>query len=631
MKKSSPDEVATEGERPVAATLWDAVDRLAAAEGEATRRVTILERDGGRESRDWDRIRSSAMRVAASLERRGVQSGDRILISLPTSFEFVSTFFGVMAVGAVPVVVPTSDRSRGRRFSVSSPRIETARDVGAVGLIHGPAEAQGARRGPRVRDPLDWRIEADALLGDVSGKPSSRPAPTPPDEPAYLQMTEGTTGRPRAVPLSDAKILANVRAMGHAFDVRSDDVGVSWIPLHNALGLVGVLLFGVVHRLDLVLIDPRRFLQRPVSWLQAMSTYDGTLSPAPNFAFDYTTRRCRESDLEEVDLSSWRIAINGGEPVRGQHMDAFARRLRPYGFDGDALTPVYGLSEATLGVCAGRPYEPVKMDAINRRVLETTWRAEPLPEEGAPSPSERMHLVSVGQPLAGFDVEVVEVERSDDERPDAVGPRKLGEIAVRGPSVANRYGDGRGGRPSRGGWLLTGDLGYRADGSIYVVSRLSSIVRRRADGRTLFPEEVEIFVDAVDGVYAGRTAVFGVDEQEEASDGGPVPVCERLVVALEVHSGANREDVETSVRAMLERHLDLKPDVVACVTPRSIPRTRSGNVRRSLARRLFLDGRLDRRDRNPGIDWVYGWVDALRGDAAALGRRVGDRISELFS
>lgn len=631
MKTSRPEDVATEGGRPVAATLWDALERLASAEGDRGRRVTILDREGGRESRGWSRILSSALRVAGALERLDVEAGDRIVISLPTSFEFLSAFFGVMAVGAVPVIVPTSGRSRGRRFSVSQPSAQTGREVGACGLIRDSEGAHSSRRAPRIRDPFDWRADVDALLGEVSADPLERPAPTPPDETAYLQMTEGTTGRPRAVPLSDAKILANVRAMGHAFDVRRDDVGVSWIPLHNALGLVGVLLFGVVHQLDLVLIDPARFLQRPVSWLKAISTYDGTLSPAPNFAFDYTTRRCRESDLQDIDLGSWRIAMNGGEPVRGQHMDAFARRFGPYGLDDDILTPVYGLSEATLGVCSERPDEPVEMDAINRRVLERTWTAQPLPEQGASSPPERMHLVSVGQPLSGYEVEIVSVERrSADGEVVSVGPRELGEIAVRGPSVTSQYADDRGGRPIHDGWLMTGDLGYRADGSIYVVSRLSSVVRMREDDRTIFPEEVEVFVDAVDGVYAGRTAVFGVGEDEATAD-EPIPVCERLVVALEVHSGANRADVAESVREMLDRHLKLEPEVVECVSPRSIPRTKSGNVRRPIARRLFVEGRLDRRDRNPGIDWVYGWANVLRGDVRALGRRFTQRISDLFS
>lgn len=613
-------------------TLWEAL-RAAAATDE-DRGVTVVTGAGAREFRSWRRILNSAERVGLAMRRAGVEPGQRVLMSLPTGFDFLSVFFGAVGIGAVPIPFPTLERTENRRPGLSSPEFEAARKLGATVRVRSDVQAPGTPRAGGLLDPFEHDFDVADLRGEMPETPvdwyDSAETST-----AYIQLTEGAAGPAAGVQLTHRGILANVRAMGHALKVSADDIGVSWIPLHNALGLVGVLLFGVVHQITLVFLKPEDFMRWPDSWLRAISRHRGTLSPAPNFAFHYTVRRCKESDLEGVDLSCWRVAMNGGEPVRGQHMESFVRRFGQYGLEELALTPVYGLSEATLGVAFERPDAAFQMDAINRRVLQSEGRAEPLPEQGAPSPAERMHLVSVGRPLPGFDLEIV------DDEGQSLPERHLGEIALRGESVSEGYvradrdtleprkwDDYFDGTHTRGedDWLLTGDLGYLADGRLFVVGRACDRVVLR-DGRRICPEEVELFVDAVDGVYAGHTAVFGLEEEGE---GGGGDGAERLVVALELQSGTTAEGIERRVRELLDEHLDVEPDALACLVPRSIPRTKSGKVRRFLARRLYRDGLLDRRERGKPLARAKLGLRRAQREAEALGEELSRRFRALW-
>ena len=605
------------GDRGDERTLIDALDR--AAEAETSRGITVIDHQGGREHRSWTRIRAYARRTAAALRLEGIEPMDRILLAFPTGFEFLGAFFGAISIGALPIPCPPPDRWRPSPEGRNRPLAHVGERMEARAMLVDPEVDHDQR--PSTGPMRPWSLVTDlpALLEDVPVGVSIDEEFDRPDT-AYIQLTEGTTGPPRGVLLTHRNMLANVSAIGRRLEVDESDVGVSWIPLHNPLGLIGVVCFGVVFDIELVLLDPVRFLDQPESWLHAISRHGGTLSTAPNFAYDYAVRRCRESELEGLDLSSWRIAMSGGEPVRAQHLEAFARRFGEYGLRDDIFTPVYGLSEATLGVSFGSVDAPFDVDAINRRTLETEARAEPLPERGAPDPAERMHLVSIGTPLDGIECRIV------DENGVSLEERRLGEVALRGPNVMRGYVGEDSDSPERertrieSGWLHTGDLGYLADGELYVVGRAYDRIAWR-DGRHLVPEEVELFVDAVDGVYAGRTAAFGVeaDDETEASR-------EQLVIAFELQSGAEREPVERSMRHLLDRHLDVEPDALVALSPRSIPRTKSGKVQRSLARALYLRNMLDRRERHGRWGTLRRTWQLLRTQAETAGSRLREQF-----
>lgn len=593
------------------------------ADAETGRGITVVGEQGTREFRSYRQLRESADRTAAALQLNGLDPLDRALLALPTGFEFLTAYFGALAAGIVPVPIP-EPRDEGNLSRYRGKLLETGRQLEADALILPVGAGDWKRPGDGTTTPFSLVTDLGNLLDDVPSNITIR-EPTNLPETAYIQLTEGTTAAPRPVELTHRNIVANVSAIGEALEVDDEDVGVAWIPLHNPMGLVGVVCFGVAFGIDLVLIHPERFLAHPHSWLEAISRHDGTLSAAPNFAYHYAARRCRESELEDLDLSSWRVALSGGEPVRGQHLEAFLKRLRNNDLEEDVFTPVYGLSEATIGVTIGALEESFRMDAINRRILEMEGRAKPLPEEGAETPAERMHLVSVGKPLDGVRVRVV------DEDDEPVDERILGEIAVRGPNVMQGYVgevDDRGAARLERGWLYTGDLGYLADGRLYVVGRACDRIHLDG-GRTVVPEEVEFFADAVEGVHAGRTAVFAappamvddVDETARASS-------DRLVVAFELQPGTAREDVEVPLRRLLDTHLSIEPDAILDLSPRSIPRTKSGKVRRFLARKLYREGRLDRRQRKGRLAEIRRWVRRGQREFEALRENLSDRFSD---
>ena len=547
------------------------------------RGVYVRNGRGAQEFRTFSQLLASADRIAHALRAGGVDAGDRVLVAQPTGFDFLSTFFGLQALGAIPVPLhwPDDDDPFGGPGRLARWRRIAMRYDASV-LVCGDIGDRDERgwTGIWPPHPLQWVTDVAHLIEDVCSRVPIQPRDVDPSDVAYIQSTSGTTGAPRGVQLTHEGIYFSVEAIGERIDVRDDDVLVSWLPLDNIMGWVGVVLSALHWGVRPVLLKPRTFLENPEEWFWAISEHRATISLAPNFAFNYCVRRCNSSQLEGLDLSSWRIAMNGSEPVRAQHIQAFARRFHDYGLRDHVTMPVYGLSEATLGVTFHEAETPIEIDGVNRRKLERRGRATPLPSDGADTQRERMHVVSVGEPLDGVEVRIVD----DDNQP--VDDRRLGEIAIRGPNVMAGYVTStiRDEQPTptriEDGWLLTGDLGYRADGELFVVTRESDRLVL-GDGRTVFPDEVELFVDAVDGVRAGSTAVFA-DPEAEPSTGG-----QQVVVAFEVQSGADDEELMEIIESVLQAHLDLSPHRLLALPVRSIPKTPTGKVRRHQCRQLF--------------------------------------------
>lgn len=557
--------------------------------------VYVVDARGGQDFRSYAQIHDDAQRTAGALAARGITPGARVLLLQSTGFDFLAAFFGAIRLGALPI--PCAPPRRAAQFEHAAHRehFQAARALGVSALLADSGVDPG--KPPQSNHTLALCTDVRELLGDSQSQPPADPQRGLEDV-AYIQLTAGATGGMRGVQLTHANILSNVRAIGHALQVRPTDVGVSWVPPYNSMGLVGVICFGLYWGLDMVMIHPERFLRRPDEWFTAISRHRGTLSTAPNFGYYYALRRCQESNLRGLDLSSWRVAMNGAEPVRAQHMDAFERRFRQYGLRPDIFLPVYGLAEATLGVTFGALGAPVHLDGINRRVLETSGQAVELPPQGASCPAERLHLVSVGRPLEQTRLQIM------DENGQPLGERVCGEIWVKGAGRMRGYADedtpaanAAALRTTRlvGDWLATGDLGYLADGELYVVGRASDVIKT-ARGRTLMPDEIELFVNSVDGIRAGSAAAFPVpaDASEDAAN--------LLVIAYELQAGTAEEQVERTVRAFLRKYLGIDPHALVALSPDSVPRTHSGKVRRSLARQLYLADRLDRHQRAADLD-----------------------------
>jgi acyl-CoA synthetase (AMP-forming)/AMP-acid ligase II len=555
-----------------ARTLVDSLVRAATAEGEGLR---ILDRRGTETWLAWSDVYARARGVAGGLRALSVRRGERVALVYPSTAEFFDTFFGVLLAGAVPVPLypPVRLGRLDEYLARTAGMIEAAgaRLVLAdrrVALLLGDAvDRARPALGCRTLDEIERRDECD-------------PREVAANDLGLVQFSSGTTGEPRPVALSHRALLAQTDAI-LSFLPPPDGThrcGVSWLPLYHDMGLIGAVLTALVRPGTLVVIPPEAFIARPATWLQAISRYRALISPAPNFAYSFCLQRIRDEEMEGVDLASWRMALNGAEQVVPDVMRAFARRFSRWGFDERALTPVYGLSEAALAVTFGE---------IDRPFLSLRFDRERLAAGAARESSEGRELASVGRPIPGIELRVV------DATGQVVPDGTVGTIECRGPSLM----DGYLGQPEatarvlREGWLNTGDLGFLSHGQLFLAGRAKDVLLLR--GRKYAPEDVERAAEAVPGVRAGGV-VAGTWLPEDGDT-------ERLLVLGEARRdvpAVRYEELAKAMAAAVVNTTGLVTDRVVVLAPGTLPRTSSGKLRRHAAVQAFLAGQLGPAGRN---------------------------------
>ncbi len=545
------------------------------AETDPSRVHIVLRLDDEEERRiTYGELWAQAGAVAAGLRARGLGRGESVALMLRTEPGFFAAFFGVLRAGAVPV--PIYPPTRPGRLEEYAARQVKILDNAQARLLVTFAEVE------RVAVLLRAGVRSLTGVTTLERLAAAAAAPVPavgPDDPALIQYTSGSTGDPKGVLLSHANLLSNIRALGRALGVRPDDVCVSWLPLYHDMGLIGMWLGSLYHGVPVVILPPLAFLARPARWLRAISAHRATISAAPNFAFDLCVKRLADADLEGLDLGSWRLALNGSEAVSPETIERFVGRFATRGFRAEAMCPVYGLAESSVGLTMSPPGRGPLVDRVRRGTFERSRRAEPA-GPGEPSP---LSFVSCGAPLPGHDLRVV----------DAAGvslPERVeGRVEFRGPSVTSGYFRNPEATAAvmHEGWMDSGDLGYRAGGELYVTGRRKDIIIKA--GRNLYPQEVEELVGDVPGVRKGCVAAFGV--------GDPAIGTERLIVVAETRAGTPqaRARLQAAVRERVVEALGLPPDAVLMAAPGSVLKTSSGKIRRSATRDAWVRGDLARR------------------------------------
>jgi acyl-CoA synthetase (AMP-forming)/AMP-acid ligase II len=528
--------------------------------------VTFVDLHEREEHVPWREVVARARRAAAGLAALGVAPGDRVAIVLRTEPAFLDAFFGAWLAGAVPVpLYPPVRLGRLDEYAAATARMIA---VSGARLV---ISAGGTRR------LLGAAVERAApALGCVDAGELARLVPAGiarevrPGDLAVVQFSSGSTVDPKPVALTHAALAAQADLLVAATAPGPEDVMVSWLPLYHDMGLIGALLGAMSYPGPLVLLPPEHFLARPALWPRAIARHRGTISAAPSFAYAYVAERVRDADLAGLDLSSWRLALDGAEPVSADAMRRFAARLAPHGLRASALVPVYGLAEAALAVTFARPGRPLE----GRRLDPVRLAAD-----GVAVPGDR-EVVSVGAPVPGVSVEV----RAEGGAP--AGEGRLGRIFVRGPSLMAGYlGDPAATAAALPrGWLDTGDLGFVLDGELYVHGRAKDVVVVR--GANHAPDEFEAALAGVAGLRPGCAVAAGF---VPAGGGG-----EALVVLAERARGTEVPDAElerAARRAVLDR-TGVAPHTVALLAPGTLPRTSSGKLRRAEALRRWLAGTL---------------------------------------
>jgi 1-acyl-sn-glycerol-3-phosphate acyltransferase len=608
LPEAAPAPLAPLGEAaPAPAGARSLVDVLAWHAEASPERVHVLLRDeDGRERPiTYGSLWRRAGAVALSLRERKLGPGDTVAIMLGTEEAFFHAFFGVLLAGAVPVpIYPPFRRDLIEEYARR--QVGILQNAAVRSIITFP-EALRVAALLRSRVPS---LRAVVTAADLGRPEALGPASAAgPDDPALIQYTSGSTGDPKGVLLSHGNLLANIRGIGEAIGVRPDDVAVSWLPLYHDMGLIGSWLGALYFGIPIAILSPLAFLSRPARWLQAIHAHRATVSAAPNFGFDLCARRITDEELHGLDLSSWRLALNGSEPVSPATMERFARRFAPHGFRASAMCPVYGLAEASVALTIPAPGAGPRVDAVSRGPFQDAGRAV----AAAPDDPSPLRFVSCGRPLSGHHVQVV------DRSGTALGERVEGRIEFRGPSVTAGYWRNPTATRAalRDGWMDSGDLGYWADGELFITGRQKDLIKKA--GRNLYPQEVEDIVGAIPGIRKGCVAAFGVHD--------PSVGTERLVVVAETRARerAERERLHAAVMDRVVTALGVPADVVAIADPHAVLKTSSGKVRRSATREAYLRGAMGR----PGRSVARQWARLVAGALGARARRAAGRLPAL--
>jgi acyl-CoA synthetase (AMP-forming)/AMP-acid ligase II len=505
--------------------------------------------------------------VAANLLRQGLR-GRPVLFLLPQGLDFVRCFLGCFYAGAIAVPVPLT---AGRRHMERAATIAAAVRPGAI-LARAVDAAGPDGAAALLREAGLAGVPVLTTEDLLSGEPAAGPVATTPDDIALLQYTSGSTSAPKGVVVTHRNLAVTLRLITEGFSLDAGIRLVSWLPLHHDMGLIGCVLEPLFLGGEASLMSPLAFLQRPMRWLRAMQAWQANTAGAPNFAYDLCQRTATEAGCRDLDLSAWRLAFCGAEPVRAATMRRFAARFAPHGFDAGAFYPCYGLAEATLFVAGGRAGDGVRTRHI------------PLPHARG-----LRENVSCGFPRGDTRVAIL-----DPREPTPVAPGAPGEICVSGAQVSPGFWSA-----TQGGavpdtdrtfamdgrhWLRTGDLGLIAEGDLHVVGRLKSMIIIR--GANIYAVVVEQTALALDGTGIGTAAAIPVLEGPE----------ETLVLVCEIDRGtAPPEAPEPLLRrlagAVAEIH-GVLPAELLLVAPGAIERTPSGKLRRARLRERYEAGEI---------------------------------------
>jgi 1-acyl-sn-glycerol-3-phosphate acyltransferase len=554
--------------------------------------VRVLGDAGPEDEMTYAELLDGAARVAGGLLARELAPGESVAMMMPTCREYFTVFAGVLLAGGVPVPVYPPARLSQLEDHLRR-QVRTLENARATVLVTVP-EAERLARLVRSRVDTLREVVTPAELA-LQGSPPVQQGLDAAGV-ALLQYTSGSTGNPKGVVLTHANLLANIRAMGKVSHAGASDIFVSWLPLYHDMGLIGAWLGSLYYGMPLVVMPPTAFLTRPSRWLWAIHEHRATVSAAPNFAYELCLRKIDDNQIEGLDLSSWRLAFNGAEPVSPDTVERFAERFAGYGLHREAIAPVYGLAEACVGLALPPVGRGAVIDRIARDPFVRSGRAVP----AISSDSSPLRFVACGHPLPGHEIRVV------DRIGNELGERHEGRIEFRGPSATSGYFRS----PSttralfHGEWLESGDLGYFASGDLYVTGRVKDLIIRA--GRNLHPEELEDAVGDIDGIRKGCVAVFATTD--------PVAGTERLVIVAETRQTDERATLRQRVSEATVDLLGTPPDEVVITRPGAVLKTSSGKIRRAACRELYESGDIEAR--HPPVWWQLARLRA----AGTLGR-----------
>lgn len=529
----------------------------------------VLDRKNQENILSFAKVLDAGRRAANFLLNRGVRRGQRIIILLPTSEEFLTSFFGALMAGAVPVPIasPLTFGSLDRYFQ--NLRNIIANSKCSFFLTNKRIKQSLADNAFAGIEPIEIIDVMD--IGDEKRIHGGLPSLDPADA-AFIQYTSGTTGAPKGAVISNRAVMHNCNGIKLMMGVSSDAVAVSWLPLFHDMGLVGMLLTGLFLECQIHLMPPESFMMKPLRWLENISRYKGTISTAPNFSYKYCCKRIDDKDIDSLDLSSWKFALNGAEPVCAETVLDFQEKFSSAGFLPNAFLPVYGMAENSLAATFSSIDSPCRVQQIDRTILGSKHIAIAA-TAGAPA----VKVVSVGKPLPGQEISIVGADG------EVLEEFHVGKIMIKSPSCMEGYFNNpeETEKVLQGGWLDTGDLGYMSSGRLYITGREKDLIIKM--GRNYYPYDIERVAGEAEGVRNGCVAAFSVQNHETGS--------EDIVIMAETKlKGVDLDAFKKRINASVLAALGVGADFIVPVPPKTIVKTSSGKIKRTDCQKIFWKG-----------------------------------------
>ena len=513
----------------------------------------------------------NAAGVTHAILGAGVQPGEVVVLILDREEDLLHAFFGAILAGAIPAIMPyLTEKLAAEQYRQSlAALLETTRPALVITYPQFTREVEtAAGNSASLRSILvaPEILPADEInFEDLPGLQRNG------QDIVLLQHSSGTTGLQKGVALSHAAVLSQVESYARAIRLSATDVVVSWLPLYHDMGLIAGFILPILSRIPLILMSPFDWVRAPYRLFQAVSTYHGTLTWLPNFAYNFCAQKIRDRDLAGIDLSSWRAVINCSEPVHASSHRQFLERFTPYGLRPQAIATSYAMAENVFAVTQGGIEAPVATDTLSLRKFLTGGVAEPA------SPGEdALTMVSSGRAIEGTRIKVIDPKGID--RPERV----IGEIAIQSNCMLTGYFN----RPDLtqkaflDGWYLTGDLGYLAGGELYVTGRMKDLII--VGGKNIYPQDLERLAGNVPGVHPGRVVAFGVYSEAAGT--------EEVVLLVEADTGepSNRQLIADQIRSSVNQGSDISLRYIEVLDRGWLLKTSSGKIARSANRDKYL-------------------------------------------
>ena len=518
----------------------------------------------------FSELREDAVAMARRLVAGGVKPGDRIALVAQTGPEFASLFCGAIYAGAWPVPLPLPTSFGGKDSYIDQLAVQLESSDPSMLLF--PEEIDEMARAAAGRQGCEA-----ASFEEIAARPGADCAlpPQSPDDICYLQYSSGSTRFPHGVAVTHRALLNNLRGHGIGMKLVDNDRCVSWLPWYHDMGLVGCLLSPIANQVSTDYLRTEDFARRPLAWLDLISRNEGTtLSYSPTFGYDICARRISSQSVvaERFDLSRWRLAGNGADMIRPDVMQSFVNAFAAAGFKANSFVPSYGLAEATLAVTLMPPGEGISVELVEEERLSGSPR-------DLSRPARYRAIVNCGKPVLDMEVEI----RGEDGK--ARGDHMIGKVWCKGPSVMHsHYRDPEATAACLvGGWLDTGDMGYMANGYLFIVGRAKDMII--INGKNHWPQDIEWAVEQLPGFHQGDIAAFSV----ETESGEEVPA---VLVHCRVSDPEERVRLHDQIREKV-RSITGMNCVVELVPPRTLPRTSSGKLSRAKAKTLYLSGEIE--------------------------------------